>query len=155
MQVRGIELAGGRLFADSAPQVADAKLCAVQGTKLQYVSNRPFTDAELVDLCAKIRSGILEDLPFADVHERIEAMHASLQNVQNVPPQAAAAAAAPAASLEVKSEAAAADAATADPSAAAEAATAGAAQGAPPPAADALAASTSSDPAATSAASAP
>ena len=94
VQVRGIELAGGRLFADSAPQVADAKLCAVQGTKLQYVSNRPFTDAELVDLCAKIRSGILEDLPFADVHERIEAMHASLQNVQNVPPRAAAAAAA-------------------------------------------------------------
>ena len=71
VQVRGIEMSQGGAEA--------SRLSGVQGTKLQYVSNQAFTEAEILDLSAKIRGGVFENLPVAVANARIECMGASLR----------------------------------------------------------------------------
>ena len=77
VQVRGIEMSTSP--AEGAQQQPPGSLSGVQGTKLQYVSNQPFNEAELLDLCAKIRGGVFDNLTVAVASARIECMSASLR----------------------------------------------------------------------------
>ena len=74
VHVRGIEM-------ETQPTVGRAPLSGVQFTRLQYISNQPFTERELADLCTKVRHGAFENLSVAVANARIECMSASLRAV--------------------------------------------------------------------------